>query len=133
MQGRLLRFANMFRSGFVRELAPDIARSIFISQWRKWDETLPKVQRYVQEDISMWGKIPEDTKERLHRLSRLVGQLDWLTPLWIIRTLSRPYSDDQAGEFRVRQAIASFLLGDEEAHQYLERQVEELKRVILGE
>lgn len=120
--GRLKQYADVFSKGLVQEMAPEIAAGILVELIRRWRIDTPTIVKYVEANHSIWDKLSDHDHERLRKAMRRVGTTKWVTPEWFINAIKKDYP-----------AIASLILGWPEAQDWLEEQIERLKRYVIEE
>lgn len=109
------KLGNLLGKGLLPELAPEIIKGFLIEFFKSKGLDFKEVTRWVENDISLWDSI--DPKYQ-HQIKR-VGRLDWLTTQWTINALKDDFP-----------AVASLFLGWKKAHNWLGRQLEEIKQQV---
>lgn len=115
----LKQFSSFFGKGFVAEMGPEIAKGAIVELFRTKRLDLKEVTRYVENNISLWDNLDSEYQGQLKRLAQKLGNLDFITTEWAIDSLRSDFP-----------ALASLFLGWRKAHNWLERQLDELKRQV---
>lgn len=113
----LKKYTDIFSRGLLRELAPDLAGGLFLQLFDLWRVDKDKIAMYVDNDVSLWSRLPPQHQARVHAVAHKLGKLDWITADWVINVIRYKYT-----------LVASMFMGCPEAYSWLERQVEEIKR-----
>jgi len=99
------------------EMAPGIAGGIINELFHQWHVDVAKITQDVQSDRSLWDGMKPEQRNQLKSLPRRVGNLDFITPAFIINSVKKDFP-----------SVASLLLNWPEANEWLVRQIEELKK-----
>jgi hypothetical protein len=108
---------NFLRMGFMPELAPSITRGLLIEYLYKVDTK--ELDRWIKEDVSLWSKVEPRYQDRIRKALSRMGDMKWLTVEWL-----------QEGLRKELPKLCSLFLGSEEALEWLERQLEDIKSRI---
>jgi hypothetical protein len=121
-QDKALKWLNIAGRGFILENVPKIAKGM-LNYYLKGDPdtgrkpvTVRDILEIVDRNESLWKHISPQDYKRIQNIALKIGDLDWLTPGWII--------DAGKGE---NPAIASLFVNDERCYAWLTTQVNEVK------
>jgi hypothetical protein len=107
--------------GLVAQFAPGIARGALVELLKHQKVNTKIVTEWVQKDRSLWAQIGPDDRESLKKLVAKVNDVSWITSDWAINAVRKDLP-----------AIASLFLGWKKARNWLDRQIEELKRELVS-
>lgn len=106
--------------GAVINYFPKILKGMFQESLR--NITVKEAVEWVNDCKDMWEELPDNFKKTLREIGPKLGELDWLTVNWFIA----------AGE-KSNPAMASLFIGWPEGRDYLEKQLDNIKKQIKGE
>lgn len=113
------KLGPLLGKGLVAEFAPDILRGALIELFRSKKVSVAKATEWVEQNISLWESLNPEHHGQLKRLTQKLGNLDFLTTEWAIDSLRSDFP-----------SLASLFLGWRKAHNWLERQLDEIKRRV---
>lgn len=99
------------------ELAPGIAAGLINELFHQWNVDAAKIIQDVQSNKSLWADMVPDQRKELNSLAARIGNLDFITPSFIITSVKDDFP-----------AIASLFLNWPEAQQWLTGQINDLKK-----
>jgi hypothetical protein len=106
--------------GFATQAAPSIAQGALIELLRHQGITVGIISEWVQRNRSLWKQISPEDRKHIKDLVSQVNDVNWLTSEWAIEAVRKDLP-----------AIASLFLGWTKARNWLDRQIEELKRELV--
>lgn len=115
----LKQYADVLGKGAMQEMMPDIITGALLNLLESRRIDVPKVVEMVDRNRSLWDGLDEKQRNKLKKVARRVGNLDWITADWAIGAISKKYP-----------AVASYVLATPEAYDWMEGQVEELKTLV---
>ena len=118
--GTLRQYVDIFGKGLVREMAPEIAAGVLLELLQLWRIDIQVITEHVNNNRSLWENLDEKRRNTLKKVARRVGNLDWISIDWVIVAIKKDFP-----------SVASLILGWPEAHAWMERQVEELKNLLI--
>lgn len=101
------------------EAAPFVFKGYIIEFFKSKKLDVKTVCQLVENNTSLWALMDNRGQEKVRNLVRRLGNIDWLTSEYLINAVK--------GEF---PRIASLFLGWRKAHNWLERQMEEIKKQV---
>jgi hypothetical protein len=105
-----------FGRGLMQEMIPGMAAGAIVEMFSNWNVTVAMITEYIQSNKSLWDEMSGEKKRELAVLAQKVGNLDFITPEFLINSIKKDFS-----------GVASLFLNWPEAMEWLERQIEELK------
>lgn len=117
----LKKYAGMFSRGLIIKIAPEIAKGILVEMFRAKKVTVKSASEWVQNNTSLWKTFEPKEQEMMKNLAEKVGNIDWLDTAWVIEAIK--------GDF---PAVASLFVGWKRANTWLKRQVEIIRKEIVG-
>lgn len=116
---KVQHLATPTMKGLAAQFLPEVVKGLLVEYLGK--VSLQEIVKYIEEDAELWEQIPPQTQEKtksfLNNLTK--GHIDWFTTTWMINAIS----DDLP-------AVASLFLGWEEAQEWLDRQIVNIKEKI---
>jgi len=109
-------FGELTLRGLVATNAPTIFKGMLNELFRQNNTTIKKVIPLVQENKSLWSILPPDFPAMLERAVKQAGNMEWLTPEWVIDAIKKEHP-----------ALASLFLSWRKSRNWLGRQIEEIK------
>lgn len=113
----LMKLGNLFGKGIISQFAPDILRGAIVELFRAEKLDVRKTTAWVEDNRNLWDGLGEERQEQFERLARKIGSIDWLNADWAINALREEHP-----------AVASLFLGWKKSHNWLERQMEMIKK-----
>lgn len=117
----LKKYAGMFSRGLLIKIAPEIAKGILVEMFRAKKVTVKSASEWVQNNTSLWKTFEPKEQEMMKNLAEKAGNIDWLDATWVIEAIK--------GDF---PAVASLFVGWKRANTWLKRQVEIIRKEIVG-
>jgi hypothetical protein len=117
MLDRLKQYGGVIGKGLLLQMAPQIAGGYINELFHQWNVDIDKITKDVQANRSLWEDVKPEQKEQLSNLATRMGNLDFITPEFVIESIKTDFP-----------AVASLFLGWPEAQEWLARQLEELKK-----
>lgn len=111
-----------FGKGLMQEMVPGMAAGAITEMFHQWHVDVPMITEYVRSNQSLWGGMGEEKRKELGILAQKVGNLDFITPEFLINSIRKDFP-----------GVASLFLNWPEAREWLERQIEELKEGVQQE
>jgi len=118
---KVKRYAGMFGTGLLRQMAPEIAGGMLNELFHTWKVDVDKICRDVQNDRSIWDEMKPDQRKQIVGVARSMGNLDFLTVDVVVNGIKKDFP-----------AVAGLFLSWPEAHDWLTRQLDILKREALN-
>lgn len=118
---KVKRYAGVFGTGLLRQMAPDIAGGMLNELFHTWNVDVDKVCRDVQDDRPIWDDLKPDQRKHLFDAARSMGNLNFLTVEVVVNGIKKDFP-----------AVAGLFLTWPEAHDWLTRQLDILKREVLS-
>lgn len=112
--------SSMMR-GLVNQFAPGIAQGALVELLRHQKVDVNMVIQWVQDNSSLWNLMGQEDRDHLKALVSQVSDISWITPDWAINAIRK----DLPG-------VASLFLGWTKAKNWLDRQIEEIKRELAS-
>lgn len=103
--------------GVATPFAPAIMGGTLVSLFKRWKLDVEKTTVWVLENKSLWDHMGEERQQQMKKLVQKVGSLDWMNAEWAIKSLKAEFP-----------AVASLFLGWPKAYNWLERQLEMIKK-----
>lgn len=107
--------------GLVNQFAPGIAQGALVELLHRQKVDYKMVIQWVQDNSSLWKLIGQEDRDHLKALVSQVNDISWITSDWAINAIRK----DLPG-------VASLFLGWQKAKNWLDRQIEELKRELAS-
>lgn len=105
--------------GFVKANAPAVVKGM-LSEWLSTTKIdFKMLTMAVKTDMRLWPLLPTNYYPALSNIAKATGDLEWLTPDWLI---------DVARE--AHPPMASLFLGDDVAYAWLKAQVDDCKKEL---
>ncbi len=117
----LKKYAGMFSRGLIIKIAPEIAKGILVEMFRAKKVSVKSASEWVQNNTSLWKTFEPKEQEMMKNLGEKVGNIDWLDTAWVIEAIR--------GDF---PGVASLFLSWRKASNWLKRQVEIIKKEVMG-
>lgn len=108
-----------FGKGLMQEMVPGMAAGAITEMFHQWHVDVAMITQYVQNNQSLWGEMDEGKRRELAVLAQKVGNLDFITPEFLINSIRRDFP-----------GVASLFLNSPSAGEWLKRQIEELKEGV---
>lgn len=118
---RFKHYGGIIGKGLILELVPGMAAGAITEMFHKWGVSVAMITRYVQSNQSLWAEMEPENKRQLGVLAQKVGNLDFITPEFLINSIKKDFP-----------GVASLFLNWPEAGEWLERQIDELKTGVTG-
>jgi hypothetical protein len=112
-------YAGMAGKALIKTAAPAMFQGVFIELISKWSLDVEKVTNWVEKDASLWEMFTHEQQDTLAGYADMIRCAEWLNSDWIIDTLVKDYP-----------SVASLFLNWDEGHDWLDRQVEIIRRNI---
>jgi len=112
-------FGELTLKGLAATNAPTIFKGVLNELFRQNETTVEKVIPLVQANKSLWGVLPPDYLALLKRAAGQAGEMEWLTPEWVIDAIKKDHP-----------ALASLFLSWRKSRNWLGRQIEEIKSKV---
>ena len=106
------KYGGVLSKGFVAEMAPKVIKGTLIEILKQEGTTVKKTTEWVEGDVCLWDTLNARHQKALINLRQKLGNIDWLTPDWVVEAIKT----DMPG-------VASLFLGWRKAHNWLVRQV----------
>jgi len=116
------QYGGVFAKGLMLQMAPGIAGGIINELFHQWKVDRAKVTLDVQHNRSLWEDMKPEQRKQLNSLSKRIGNLDFITTDLVITSIKKDFP-----------LVASLFLGWPEAQEWLERQIEDLKKQASSE
>jgi len=113
----LKRYGGIAFSGLLLQYAPDIMKGALAEAVK--NVTVAEASKWVAEDKYFWDNISPKYRQIMHQYSSRLGKAEWFTTEWIIDCIATS-----------NPALASLFLGWKKGHNWLERQVNMLRREL---
>jgi len=111
------KYGGVLTKGIIAEMAPEIARGALIEMLRKRKINVQKAAEWVEGNVTLWDILGENYQADLRGVVGRIGNIDWLTPEWVIGAIRQDFP-----------AVASLFLGWKKASNWLSRQIEVIKK-----
>jgi len=111
MPDSLKKYVDIFTKGVAIYSAPGIAKGMLLELLRKRKVSVYTLSELVNNRTDLWNLAGEYYQEMGRRLAVRVGNLDWITPEWVVESLKDEYP-----------SIASLFIGWKKAANWLEKQ-----------
>lgn len=111
------KIGNLLGKGLISQFAPNILRGMIIELFKAERLDVGKTTDWVLENKSLWDSIGQERRDQFKRLSQKIGDISWLNADWAIKALKDDFP-----------AVASLFLGWKKGRNWLERQVETIKK-----
>jgi hypothetical protein len=121
MLDKIKRYGSFLGIGLVKEMAPGIAGGFINELFHKWHVDVAMITQLVQNNQSLWDRLTPDTRNQLSDLTKRVGNLDFITPNFLITSIKKDFP-----------SVASLFVSWPEAADWLTRQISELKAGVIG-
>ncbi|MGQ9545928.1 MAG: hypothetical protein ACUVTR_02015 [Dehalococcoidia bacterium] len=118
---KIKQYGSLFGTGLMKEAAPAIANGFINELFHRWHIDVAMITQYVQNNQSVWDKLAPDTRNQLGILVKKVGNLDFITPAFLITAIKKDFP-----------AVASLFLNWPEAAEWLDKQINDLKAGIAN-
>lgn len=111
-------FAGLTFHGLIATNAPTLFKGILVELLRQGKVTVNDLVPLIEGNKSLWksGLFPIDYVEKLRVAASRVGDTDWLTAAWCIEAIRQDHP-----------ALASLFISWKKAHNWLGRQIAEVK------
>jgi len=119
--GALKRYAGAAGTGLMKQVAPGIAGGFINELFHQWHVDVAKITKNVQDNRSLWDELRTDQRKQIGDLSQKVGNLDFITPEFLINSIKKDFP-----------GVASLFLNWPEAAEWLARQIDDLKAGVNG-
>lgn len=113
------KLGTFLGKGLVSEFAPDILSGTLVELFRAKRVNVAKATEWVQANNSLWDSLEPKHQGQLKRLAQKLGNLDFVTTEWAIDSLRSDFP-----------ALASLFLGWKRGYNWLQRQLEVIKKRI---
>lgn len=114
---KLKQYGGLVGKSLLIELAPGIAEGLINDLFHEWHVDVAKVTQDVQNNRCLWDEITPDKRKELNRLAAKIGNLDFISPSFIINSVKHDFPE-----------VASLFRNWPEGQEWLARQIEELKK-----
>ncbi|GEM_PF-1222954 len=114
---KIKQHVGSFASGMMRQLAPEIAGSVVNELFKQWQVDVTRIVADVQNDRSLWEDLSPEQRQQVVEMAGKVGNLDIITTQTVVHGIKDDFP-----------AVASLFVSWPEAHEWLERQIADLKR-----
>jgi hypothetical protein len=114
---KLKQYGGLLGKGLMTQLAPGIAEGLINELFHQWKIDRAKAIQDVQSNRSLWNEMAPDERKELNSLAVTIGNLDFITPIFIINSIKKDFP-----------SVASLFLNWPEAQEWLARQIEDLKK-----
>lgn len=113
-------FLRRLGGGLIATQAPSLVKGALLEfmQGKKVDVTI--ATEWVEQNVIVWDLMNKKHKLALAKLRKFGADLDWLTGDWLIETFREEMP-----------AVASLFLGWKKANNWLNRQVEIIKKKVM--
>lgn len=108
-----------FLHGMVATQAPRIAKGTINQFFHDYKVDATTVIPLVEKNKSLWKMLPEDRYLQVKKAMSQVGEIDWLTSDWLMENVKAEHP-----------GLVSLFLSWKKARNWLDRQVEEIKREV---
>lgn len=115
----LKKLAPLLGRGIVSNFSPDIIKGMLIELFRSKKVSVAEATKWVEGNISLWGSLKPEHQSQLIRMVQKVGDISWVNADWAIKSLKDDFP-----------TLASLFLGWRKAHNWLERQLDEIKTQV---
>jgi len=105
-----------FGKGLMLEMIPGMAAGTINEMFHQWHVDVALITQYVRSNRSLWDEMGSDKRRQICLLSQKVGNLDFITPEFLIDSIRKDFP-----------GVASLFLNWPEAAEWLEGQINELK------
>ncbi len=116
------QYGGVFAKGLMLQMAPGIAGGIINELFHQWKVDRAKVTQDVQHNRSLWEDMKPEQRKQLNSLSKRIGNLDFITTDLVITSIKKDFP-----------LVASLFLGWPKVQEWLERQIEYLKKQASSE
>jgi hypothetical protein len=112
-------YGGILAKGLIPQLVPGMAAGLITDLLHQLNVDLTSITNDIENNRSLWGGLDDENKRQLAFAARKVGSLDFITKEWFINAIKSDFSD-----------IASLFLNSARAGQWLQSQIDEIKREI---
>jgi predicted DNA binding CopG/RHH family protein len=116
---QLKHYGGILAKGLVPQLIPGMAAGLITDLLHQWNVDLSSITSDIENNHSLWQRLEEENKQQLAFAAKKIGSLDFITKEWFINAIKSDFS-----------AIASLFLNSARAGQWLQSQIDEIKREI---
>jgi hypothetical protein len=113
------KISGFLLRGFLPELTPSIVRGLLIEHLQKVD--IKELSRWIDEDVSLWDKIAPEYHEDIKRFVSGLGDIGWFNYEWLEEGLRKDLP-----------ILCSLFMGDESARNWLEMQLDDIKKRLMS-
>jgi hypothetical protein len=113
------KLGNLLEKGVLSEFAPGILRGTLVELFRSKNVDVAKATEWVEGNYSLWGRLEPKHRAQIKRFADKMGDTSWVTVDWAIKALRHDCP-----------SLASLFLGWRKAHNWLERQLEEIRNQV---
>lgn len=116
---RFKHYGNIFGKGLMQQMVPGMAAGLIVDLFEDWHVDVAKVTSDVENNRSLWAGLKEEQKQQLAYAAKLVGNLDFITPEFIINSIKKDFP-----------TVASLFLNWLEGMEWLKRQIVDIKKKV---
>ena len=113
----LKKYGGILGRGVTATFAPSILKGALAELFRIRRVDTKKVTEWVLANNSLWDSLEPERKRQFKHLASKLGDVDFITTEWAIDSLRSDFP-----------GVASLFLGWPKAHNWLERQLDEIKK-----
>jgi len=113
------RVRSFVETGLVAELAPEVLKGFLIDFFESNNINTAEATEWIEGNKSLWGSLKPEQQAQMKRMAQKAGNLDFVNANWAINALRKDLP-----------LLASLFLGWTKAHNWLERQLSEIKEEI---
>lgn len=115
----LKKYAGLFSKGFVIEMAPQIAKGMIVEMFKAKKTSVKSASDWVESNTNLWKTFEPGEQAMFKNLAERVGNINWFDADWVIGAIKNDFP-----------AVASLFLGWRKANNWLERQVEIIRKEV---
>lgn len=113
------KLGNFLGKGIVSEFAPEILQGVLLGMFRAEKLDIKKTTIWVENNTSLWDNIGQKHQEQLKMLAQKLGDISFIDADWAINSLKDDFP-----------ALASLFLGWRKSYNWMERQLDIIKKQV---
>jgi len=113
----LKKYGDVLTRGIIGEMAPEMAKGVLVEMLKREKIGTQRAIDWVENNATLWDMLGSDYQNSLRGVLGKIGSIDWLTSEWVISAIRRDFP-----------AVASLFIGWKKAGNWLEHQVEKIKK-----
>jgi len=114
-------FRSLLERGLIAEFGPEIIKGYLVELFQSRHIGVKEATEWIEQNKSIWNSLKPEQQAQLNKVSGKLGNINYINADWAIDAFRKDLP-----------ALASLFLGWKKAHNWLERQLDEIKKHILA-